>query len=405
MNNREKRRRFVTDLFLSKAIHPTAICWYDEGSCIYSTTDFKQKLPIVYENDDNGCRRRLTIKTLSTTSSTNNLDSSAIRIIETLIKQVLKDQFKSIGSVFYRWDEESKQDGLYDLVIGFRQALCLTESGPTLNVDTTVTRFYPHSDLVPFIWERLLQQQSSDFHGELENHHYNKVGHFLNKVEVITAQSDYQRRYILTGQFSNDLPDNIILRDGERLTDYYRRLGFELRYPKLYCLKAYPLGKPDFLVDLPIELCSFQEWQQVINDPNMKPVPAMPVDARYQSIMTAMRHCNFRDHELCKEIQLEVHDQEMLAVDYEVLRKRQITVGPRGAFINPAWVDTMGFIYLSEYRQANSSQVIDNLLNSFYQVNTDEMCIFIYFYFFDLHDLDDQIGSTTTKNSPARKAL
>jgi hypothetical protein len=106
VSNREKRRQFVSDLFLAKTIHPTAVCWYDEGYCIYSTTDFKDKLPFIHEKEEQGYQYRLTIKSLSATSGTNDLDQSSIRVIETLIKQVLKEQFKAIGSVFYRWDEE-----------------------------------------------------------------------------------------------------------------------------------------------------------------------------------------------------------------------------------------------------------------------------------------------------------
>ena len=212
------------------------------------------------------------------------------------------------------------------------------------------------------------RQQPPNFHGVLTNNDYTTIGAFLKDVEIITVQSEYHDRYILTGQFSNDLPGNIIVRDNERLTDYYRRLGFELKYPKLYCLKAHPVGKRDRLVDLPIELCCFQEWQQVTNDQNMKPVSAMPVSERYHGIMSSIRNCNFRDHELCKEIHLEIDCQEMLGIDYEVLNRRQIIVGQRGAFLNPAWIDQMGFLYLTEYHQTNERQVKDNFLNNFYQV-------------------------------------
>ncbi|CAF3465171.1 unnamed protein product [Rotaria sp. Silwood1] len=276
ISSREKRHQFVSDLLLVKAIHPTAVCWYDEGSCIYSTTNFKDKLPIIYEKEQQGYQRRLTIKSLSAISSTNDLDQSSIRIIETLIKQVLKEQFKAIGSVFYRWDEEPAQDGPYDLITGFKQAICLTESGPMLNVDITITRFYPHLDLLTFIWERFLQNKSP-FHGLLSDRQYDQIGNRLKDVEVTTIQSDHQNKYVLTGHFSNDLPGKTFIEEQTHLLDYYKHLGFELRYPKLYCLKAYSLGKPQNLVDLPIELCCLREWQQVKEDESMKPIPAPPV--------------------------------------------------------------------------------------------------------------------------------
>ncbi|CAF3875654.1 unnamed protein product, partial [Adineta steineri] len=71
LSSREKRHQFVSNILLAKEIHPTAICWYDEGSCLYSTTNFEDKLPVVYEKEDQGYRRRLTIKSLTATSGTN----------------------------------------------------------------------------------------------------------------------------------------------------------------------------------------------------------------------------------------------------------------------------------------------------------------------------------------------
>ena len=62
LSNREKRRQFVSDLLLMKTIHSTAICWYDEGSCVYSTTILTDKFPIVYEKEEQGYQYRFTIK-------------------------------------------------------------------------------------------------------------------------------------------------------------------------------------------------------------------------------------------------------------------------------------------------------------------------------------------------------
>jgi hypothetical protein len=369
ISGRQKRRQFVSDLLLTKALHPTAVCWYDEGSCIYSTTNLKDKLPIVHEREEQGYQCRLTIKSLSATSGTNDLDQSSIRIIETLIKQVLTEQFKVIGSVFYRWDAEANRDGPYDLLRGFKQALCLTESGPTLNVDTTITRFYPHLDLLSFIWERLLQQDRVPFQGRLLDQQYDQIGNHLKDVEVTTVQSDHQKKYVLTGYFSRDLPRNVIIKGQENLLDYYKHLGFELRYPQLYCLKAYPLGNSQHLVDLPIEVCYLREWQQVKEDESTKPVPAPPVNERFDSIIEAIRYCNFHENELCKEIQLEVDCEEMMAIPYETLRKRQIIQTRQGGFTNPISIDKMGFIYLADRQQQNARQMQEKLLNNFYDVS------------------------------------
>jgi hypothetical protein len=134
-------------------------------------------------------------------------------------------------------------------------------------------------------------------------------------------------------------------------------------------LKAYQLNNLQHLVDLPIELCSLREWQQVKEDENTKPVPAPPVSERFHSIMAAIRNCNFHDDELCKEIQLQVNCDRMMAVPYETLRKRQITLSRRGGFTNPVSIDKMAFIYLTDRQQSNARQVQEKLLNNFYDVS------------------------------------
>lgn len=367
-SNREKRRQFVTDILFEKKIHPTAICWYDEGSCMYSTTNLQDKLPIVHENEEQRRRYRLTVNSLSATSGTHHLDHSAIRIIETLIKQALKEQFKAIGSVFYQWDAEPRPDGPYDLLTGFKQALCLTEDGPTLNMDITVTRFYPHSELLPFIWERILGQKKAGFCGVLSDQQYYNVGGYLKDVEVTTYQSENRSKYVLTGQFSDALPAQIVINENQNLLDYYKGLDCELQYPRLYCFKAYPLGKPQHVVDLPIELCSLREWQEVKVDEGTKPVPAPPVNERYNAIMAAIRSCNFVDNPLFQEIQLQIDRNEMMAIPYDTLQQRQVTLSRRNRYTQSIPIDRMGFIYLADHNQRDARQVQNKLLDSFYEV-------------------------------------
>ncbi|CAF3592980.1 unnamed protein product [Rotaria socialis] len=387
ITSREKRRRFVSDILLAKIIHPTAVCWYDEGFCMYSTTNFEDQLPLMHENEEHGYRRRLTINSLCATSGTDELNQFSTRVIETLIKQVLKEQFKAIDSIFYPWDGEIDQDGPHDLLTGFRLAMCRTESGPTLNVDTTITRFYPHLDLLPFIWERLLLKNKSSFQGWLSDEQYNIISLHLKDVEITTAQSEHEKKYILTGDFSNDLPAKIHIRDEENLLSYYKHLGFELCYPKLYCLKAYPLGNPTKIVDLPIEYCSLREWQPVKENEFMKPVTAPVVHKRYHSILAAIQNCNFHDDELSKEIQLEVRCDKMMEIPYEILTKPQITLSRHRGFTDPVPIDNMAFLYLTDRREPNARQMQEKLLNNFYDAadrqrmalpeNLDEYEIFV----------------------------
>jgi hypothetical protein len=222
---------------------------------------------------------------------------------------------------------------------------------------------------LPFIWERLLQQNKNNFHGVFSDQQYNQIGNCLKDIEVTTFRSDHQKKYVLTGRFSDQLPGKTPNKEKGNLLDYYKDLGFDLRYPKLYCLEAYPLNNSQNLVDLPIELCSLREWQQVKEDENTKPVPAPSVSERYHSIMAAIRDCNFYDDELCKEIQLEVNCESMTAIPYEILAKRRIILSRQGGFTNPVSIDKMAFIYMADRSYPNARQVQDKLLNNFYDVS------------------------------------
>lgn len=383
LKSREKCRQFVQALVKNKSIHPKAVCWYDEGKCLYSTTDFSDHLKdgkTIISADD---RYRLTIHSLSATCSTNDIlenndqTSSAVRIIETLLKQSLKDQFKAVGNVFYSHQDILGREKHHELRIGFYQSLCLTESGPTLNVDITITRFYPHMDLLPYIWEWLLEYSEHNFRGTiLDNDYYSKLSQ-LAGIEVTTKQSEYKKVYVLTGHFAEHLPGKTFINNNgidkrQNLLEYYEKLGYKLQFPNLYCAKAHAFGDNDNVIDLPIELCRLREWQEV-NDANMSPVPPPPVNERYESISKAIQNCRF-DDELCSEIQLKVDCNRLMPIPYEVLRKPKISSGARQGFINPIAIHTMAYIYLADSNRYNTKNVQNNLLNAFYAVSTQLFC-------------------------------
>lgn len=323
-------------------------------------------MPIIHEKVDQGRKHRLTIKTKTATSGTADLDQSSIRVIETLIKQVLKEQHQSIGQVFYRWDETPSQEGAYDLRVGFRQSLCLTESGPTLNFDTTITRFYPNNcDMLPFIWTRLLGQNINNFKGWIEDNRYYQIENDLKGIEVTTAQSEHQKKYTLTGRFSEHLPGQIPIDGHKNLSAYYKALGYELKNPNLYCLKAYRADKPDNIIDLPIEHCSILDWQMVGDDKNINPVKAPPPHERYASIMKSIQSCDFTSNQLCKEISFQVESKEMMTVPYGVLAPRDVRSGQKGSFLNPVKINRMAFIYLTDRQRQDARAVKDNLLQTF----------------------------------------
>ena len=185
-------------------VHRRNNCRYDEGRYLYSTTNLNQRqFPLIYTlppgNPDKSCLRILRQSGQWSTStifeylrSPNHSEnpSNAIRILETLLKQALLATSHCEGSLFY--PNQSKEnvtlpDGL-ELRLGFFQALCLTQAGLTLNLQTTLTKFYPHMDIIDFLAVHLRKDIRK--HG-MTTHDYDKARLVLDGCKITTRQSNY----------------------------------------------------------------------------------------------------------------------------------------------------------------------------------------------------------------------
>lgn len=186
-------------------IFQTFLFRYDEGKCFYSTQLIQSKqLPLIYEMkvEPNHDRFRLTISKCvgqwSTSTIFNYLHqpsnseppSCAIRILETLLKQALLPVTHCEGSLFYRDRPEPDvkiNDG-FELRLGFFQSLCLTQGGLTLNLQTTLTKFYPYIDILDFLAINL-RKDIRKF--GMTNNDYEKAKIVLNGCKITTKQSNY----------------------------------------------------------------------------------------------------------------------------------------------------------------------------------------------------------------------
>jgi len=115
---------------------------------------------------------------------------SAIRILETLLKQALLPVTHCEGSLFYRDRSEPDvklPDG-FELRLGFFQALCLTQAGLTLNLQTTLTKFYPYMDILDFLQIHLRKDIRK--YGMTTND-YDKATKVLKGCKITTRQSNY----------------------------------------------------------------------------------------------------------------------------------------------------------------------------------------------------------------------
>ncbi len=115
---------------------------------------------------------------------------SAIRILETLLKQALLPVTHCEGSLFYRDQSEPDKklpDG-FELRLGFFQALYLTQAGLTLNLQTTLTKFYPYMEILDFLQIHLKKDIRK--HGMTSND-YEKARIVLKGCKISTRQSNY----------------------------------------------------------------------------------------------------------------------------------------------------------------------------------------------------------------------
>ncbi len=127
-------------------------------------------------------------------SPNSNVPLSAVRILEILLKQALLPVTHCEGSLFYRDNSEDQSkpdvslpDG-FELRLGFFQALYLTQQGLTLNLQTTLTKFYPHIDILDFLNIHLRKDIRK--HGMTSND-YEKARIVLNGCKISTQQSNY----------------------------------------------------------------------------------------------------------------------------------------------------------------------------------------------------------------------
>ena len=170
---------------------------------MYSTQKLSQhQFPRIYTlPGDNQNKLRFSIQQLAGQWSTstifdyisaprNDVPMCAIRILETLMKQALLPVTHCEGSLFYRDQSEPDKrlpDG-FELRLGFFQALYLTQAGLTLNLQTTLTKFYPDMEIIDFLSVNLRKDIRK--YGMTSND-YEKARLVLNGCKITTRQSNY----------------------------------------------------------------------------------------------------------------------------------------------------------------------------------------------------------------------
>ncbi|CAF3640971.1 unnamed protein product [Rotaria sp. Silwood1] len=168
----KKNERWEVLQVLSKKEKDFPIVWYDEGKNLYTRellTDFTQprRVKLTINNEE----KIFEFKVLNLVrqekignifdfinGKTTIRPRDPIRIIETLFKQRVHDQYICIRNKYY--DRRQQLLDLGDgrgLASGFHQALCLTRGGPTINVNLAFTCFYQPINFVDFACRYLRQ--------------------------------------------------------------------------------------------------------------------------------------------------------------------------------------------------------------------------------------------------------
>ncbi|CAF3231399.1 unnamed protein product [Rotaria sp. Silwood2] len=157
---------------LSKHEKNFPIVWYDQGKHLYTKellTDFTtaRRVKLTIHNEEKIFEFKV-LNLVRQEKIGNIFDfirektairpRDPIRIIETLFKQSVHNEYVCIRNKYY--DRCQKLTDLGDgrgLASGFHQALCLTRGGPTINVNLAFTCFYQPLNFVEFACRYLRQ--------------------------------------------------------------------------------------------------------------------------------------------------------------------------------------------------------------------------------------------------------
>ncbi|CAF3663795.1 unnamed protein product [Adineta steineri] len=323
--------------------------WYDEGKTLYSRAllpDINQPIQVKLERDGEVKIYQLTILNLVRQDKIGNIfdfiqkktstrPHDTVRIIETLFKQRARNEFVAVKNQFY--DRRQKLEDLQDgrgMGKGFYQALFLTRSGPTLNINLTFTCFYMPLNFVDFTCKYLRKNIISH---PLTEHELRAFKRIVRDLFIETNHAGHIIRYKLRGF---GLPANQLTfpRDGsdenttERISvaDYFsEKYNKKLKYPYLPCIDG-TNGISKRANWLPMELVTLVEWQRSLKplDTTQRSLVSsksiINPQSRYDQIMNIVHNREFDKDSYLKELNIDVNTKEMLEIKARILSPPQV---------------------------------------------------------------------------------
>ncbi|CAF1254023.1 unnamed protein product [Rotaria sordida] len=347
----KKNERWEVLQILSRHEKNFPIVWYDEGKNLYTRellTDFTRPRRVKLTINNQEKTFEFKVLNLVRQEKIGNIfdfihgkttirPRDPIRIIETLFKQSVHNQYICIRNKYY--DRRQKMLDLGDgrgLASGFHQALCLTRDGPTINVNLAFTCFYQPLNFVDFACQYLRQDITRGVN-EAELEGMQKL--FKNiLIKTTHAGRPIQYRLKLFGLPANRLTFDLRCKDDSgsaslpkqiTVAEYFAKNYKALKYPNLPCIDARN-GEEERAQWLPMETVQIVEWERA-----MRPLDSVQQalvgkkaiikpDKRYDQIMDIINKRNFNSDSYLKALNIQVNTKDMLKIHARILPPPQI---------------------------------------------------------------------------------
>ncbi|CAF1006461.1 unnamed protein product [Didymodactylos carnosus] len=213
---------------------------------------------------------------------------------------------------------------------GFNQALYLTESGLTLNMNIAFTCFYLPLNFVEFASKYLRK----DITVGLNDYELRALRFIAKDLLIETFHTGRNIRYRIRefGRPASKIKFNVGNDDesgtlGEEMTvaDYFaKKYKRKLKYPDLPCINGM-VGSRNQANWLPMEIVKLVEWQRCfrpLDNVQRKLVTTMSSvgpDARYQQIMRYVHDRQFQSDPYLKDLNIVVDTEEMMEINARIL--------------------------------------------------------------------------------------
>jgi eukaryotic translation initiation factor 2C len=191
--------------------------------------------------------------------------------MDIVLRNMPSVRLTQFGACFYSDDKKAELSGGADLWFGHFQSLRVTQSGLTLNVDTTATAFVRPQPLLQYVCSLCKKRSVEELIGGrgLSPRDLKMISSGLNRIMVTVNHRPGCTRTFKIGGLTKQGADQMTFtnkdKDGNNtqtfnVAQYFSTKYGALRYPTLPCLRIGSAAKANFL---PMEVCSIAPGQKL----------------------------------------------------------------------------------------------------------------------------------------------